>query len=96
MMGVGQGGVELPNCQNPFTHKLVKQVTIQNSPTKLTEAEIRVAIGETLKKSPDKEYICRFKVVIGSETKFVLGRVYWADHENWQVGLGIAPEPNPN
>ena len=96
MMGVGQGGVELPNCQHPLTHQLAKQVIVQNSESKLTETDIRVTLSETLQKSPNKEYICRFKLVIGSESKFFQGRVYWQNPAKGQVGLALAPENNEN
>ena len=96
MMGVGQGSVELPNCQHPLTHQLAKQVIVENSVMELTKADIRVTISETLQKSPNKEYICRFKLVIGSQSKFFVGRVYWQNPVKGQVGLALAPETNEN
>ena len=81
---------KLPTCQHPETHKLVKNLIVQNSDGALTKDAINISESQTIKSSEGQEHICRFKVSQGSKMNTFRGRVYWHDQLNGKFGLQLA------
>ena len=83
---------ELPNCSHFSSHKLAKQVIINNQKSPISPGDIQIIKSEEIQKVEKQSYLCRYQIGLHGDQAWFRAKIYWANKEKGQFTLELAPD----
>lgn len=83
---------ELPNCSHVSSHKLAKQVIINNQKNSISSGDLQIIKSEEIQKVEKQSYLCRYQIGLRGDQVWFRAKIYWADKEKGQFRLELVPD----